>query len=286
MKIGYKIVIIIVSSHISLFLAFFLPFLIFNIISENKHNDFKNSICDTLEKYNRSDNMILYYDQNIYNNNAWNKTEESICWIDEENIIYYRYNDIINYYLVNKGETIILNENIRLNIFIDSFIYKDLCIYYCDYSKSYYKFDTISKDNISISKEDYYIVRNGNKYIVDDSNIKNGLKIINSENNISRIINNQINSNALIKELKEKEAGKFFETYYYNYYIINDSIYYVINALIFDDSFTYGSLLTANISLIFSYDFQYDSIELYNWILLNDEFEFDKFPYAYSLFFC
>ena len=219
---------------------------IFSIYMYNYVNSVipKPSISSKLKKYSHSTNIIYSDYGNVYYNNKLYEYENDILWIDDNNLIYQKDNKY--YYVDNDNTKELLLEDIN-NINHGSLFLKNNIIYF-RYLETYYSYNVINDALSTISKEDYYIAKDGNRYSVTakEEDITT-LEIKDNEADITKEITNEtLKENKLLKSIKKISKIRFF-----NYSIWEDNIYL--------------HLYAEEYSIIVTYDFDTGKIEYYDW---------------------
>lgn len=175
---------------------------------------------------NLNNNVIYAYNDfdysysSIYYNDKEYSCNFKILWMDDMNILFRNKN--YEFYLMNDSYDITLITKQYISGVETSFYYHNFFIYYYKnkIEKKYFKFDSISQENIEIDKEEYYLNRDGITYSIDDSDIESGIKTLNNSSSEMKLISyNDIYNNSIIKNFNDKKVS------YSDYYIFNNEMY-------------------------------------------------------------
>ena len=236
-----KVWIIIGAILNSMWVAYFLLIIVVTIITFWNRYDFKN----TIKKYGKESNLV-YTDYNeIYYHNQKYDYEYDILWTDDTYIIYENDN---KYYIKDADNTneLLLNDIER--IIYGSLFVREKNIYFKSEGDNYlYSIDDNSL--LTISKNEYIEKRDGSKYTFDASfaDWKINITITDNDNNQTKVINSKkLRKIRCVDYIISEHDGRLF-----NYYVWDDQIYL----------FMYGDAY----SIILTYNFENDKIEVYDW---------------------
>ncbi|MBQ9900023.1 MAG: hypothetical protein IJM36_02710 [Acholeplasmatales bacterium] len=236
-----KIWIVIGSSLIIITIVTFFSFYTYNYLNSVIP---KPSISSKLKKYSHSTNIIYSDYGNVYYDNELYEYENDILWIDDNHLVYQKDNKY--YYVDNDNTKELFLEDIN-NINHGSLFLKDNEIYF-RYLETYYFYNVINDTLSTISKEDYYLAKDGNRYLVTakEEDITT-LTIKDSETNTTKEITNEtLKENKLLKSINKISKIRFF-----NYSIWEDTIYL--------------HLYAKEYSIVVTYDFDTGKIDYYDW---------------------
>ena len=204
-----------------------------------------DKINNKLKKYSHSTNIIYSDYGNVYYDNELYEYENDILWIDDNHLVYQKDN---KYYYVDNDNTKELSLDDINNVNHGSLFLKDNEIYF-RYLETYYSYNVINDTLSIISKEDYYLAKDGNRYsVTSTTEYKTTTLLIEDKNtNKTKTINNKnLNRNDLLSYIND-----YIEIRFFNYSIWEDTIYL--------------HLYAEEYSIIVTYDFDGGKIEYYDW---------------------
>ena len=198
-----------------------------------------------MSEYQHNSSFIYIDATEFYFNGQNYKCAYNVLWLDDDCLIYQKDNSIY-YEDSEKTKLLMLGDIDSINY--GSVFYKNSSMYFKSID-IFYSYDIENNLLSPISITDYNSLKNGNKYQVDLSvrDLKMVLSITDIQSNSNKIID--------YKVLKKNKTIKFF---YDNYKIR------LFNYLICDD-IIYLYLYSGPYSIIVTYDYETEKIEIYDW---------------------